>query len=432
MSLPLQLDYSQSISELPECTNYEVTLTPSTGATNYTAGSVIRFDFQQRGFIDPQSIVFRYKYTITAALGCEMVGTPAYTPFVRLETLIGSQVVESINQYNQVAGFLYVNTQYDIASKYGQQNSLGYYQNSATPSMEQLDGRTCGAAEIGTFSAPLVGLLSSSAKLIPAFAMPTISVQLTMDSIANMFTSLASPASTVPSAFVISNIELAYNMLDFGRSVEHDILAMPKLFLKCWSFSNSSATIPQNSNGSISLIYNQKYASIKAAYILPCGTNGFSANKWADSFDVTGSTAVNTTSLGGDYSIMIAGQTYPQRPLSVLNNKTYIIQELRRASGNITDKNNNLCINAVEFNQVVTANTSYSTPSKFIIGIPLEKLHIPSDKAILTGISSNNSNITVNINTSIATASQLTCNLILNYDAIIEVDTQTRDARVRQ
>ena len=35
MSLPLQLDYSQSISELPECTNYEVTLSPSTGATNY-------------------------------------------------------------------------------------------------------------------------------------------------------------------------------------------------------------------------------------------------------------------------------------------------------------------------------------------------------------------------------------------------------------
>ena len=46
MSLPNQLDYSQAISELPECTNYEVTLVPSTGAGSYEPGSVIKFDFQ--------------------------------------------------------------------------------------------------------------------------------------------------------------------------------------------------------------------------------------------------------------------------------------------------------------------------------------------------------------------------------------------------
>lgn len=424
MSLPLQLDYSQSISELPECTNYEVTLVPSTGAGSYNPGSLIKFDFQQRGFIDPQSIVLRYKYTITAADGSEMIGTPAYTPFLRLETLIGSQIVESINQYNQVAGFLYANTQMDVSQKYGQQPSLGYYSNTLIPNLELLDGRVCTLNETGTFSAPLIGLLSSSAKLIPAFAMPSISVQLTMDSIANMFTSLA--LSIIPTAFVISNVELCYNMLDFGRDVESAILAMPKLFLKCFSFSNSSATIATGSSGSLSLVYNQKYASVKAAYVLPTGSFVLSANKWGDSYDVT--------SGSGDYSIMIAGQTYPQRSLSVLNNKSYVLQELRRASGNINDKNNNLSVNSIEFNKVVTTATSYNSPSKFIIGIPLEKLHIPSDKAILTGISTNNSNITVNINTSTAVpaATSFNVNLILNYDAIIEVDTQTRDARVRQ
>ena len=421
MSLPLQLDYSQSISELPECTNYEVTLVPSTGAGSYNPGSLIKFDFQQRGFIDPQSIVLRYKYTVTALVGAEMIATPAYTPFLRLETLIGSQVVESINQYNQVAGYLYANTQMDVSQKYGQQASLGYFNGTAVPSLEQLDGRLCTVNEVGTFSAPLIGLLSSSAKLIPAFAMPSISVQLTMDSIANMFTT-----TIVPTGFVISNIELAYNMLDFGRDVESAILAMPKLFLKCFSFSNSSASIATGSNGSMSLVYNQKYASVKAAYVLPTGSFATSLNKWGDSFDVTAGT--------GDYSIMIAGQTYPQRSLSSLNNKTYVIQELRRASGNINDKNNNMCINTIEFNQSYATGSTYATPSKFIIGIPLEKLHIPSDKAILTGISTNNSNITVNINTSTAVAAGISfnVNLILNYDAIIEVDTQTRDARVRQ
>jgi hypothetical protein len=429
MSLPLQLDYSQSISELPECTNYEVTLVPSTGAGSYNPGSLIKFDFQQRGFIDPQSIVFRYKYTITTAAGApQLIATPAYTPFLRLETLIGSQVVESINQYNQVAGFVYTNTQMDVAAKYGQQAALGFYDANSVPTLEQLDGRSCTANETGMFSAPLIGLLSSSAKLIPAFAMPTVSVQLTMDSIANMFTSLT--GSAIPTAFVISNVELCYNMLDFGRDVESAILAMPKLFLKCYSFSNSSASLASGSSGSMSLVFNQKYASVKAAYILPTGTTAVSANKWGDSFDAT--------SGNGDYSIMIAGQTYPQRPLSTLNNKTYVIQELRRASGNINDKNNNMCVNAAEFNfnsngsNGALATTTYNAPAKFIIGIPLEKLHIPSDKAILTGISTNNSNITVNINTSTATAQAHTVNLILNYDAIIEVDTQTRDARVRQ
>ena len=95
-------------------------------------------------------------------------------------------------------------------------------------------------------------------------------------------------------------------------------------------------------------------------------------------------------------------------------------------------KKNNMSVNSVEFYVDANDTTTNTVPGKFIVGIPLEKLHIPSDKAILTGVSTNNSNITVNINTSTATAAAYTINLILNYDAIIEVDTQTRDARVRQ
>jgi hypothetical protein len=421
MSLPNQLNYSQTISELPECQNYEVCLTPATGATTYAPGGVIRFDFQNRGFIDPKSITLRYKYSATSLANAEMIATPAYTPFLRLETLIGSQVVESINQYNQVAGFLYMNTNFDVAMKLGQQSALGYLNNSTTPvTNEATDGRLLvNANESGTFSAPLVGLLFSSSKLVPAFAMPQISVQLTIDSIANMFTT-----TVVPTGFVLSNVELCYNMLDFGRSVESAILAMPKLFLKCNSYSNSSASVANATNGSISLVYNQKYASVKAAYVLPTGTAAGSLNKWADSFDMTQE--------NGEYSIVIAGVSYPQRPLSTLNNKTYVLQELRRASGNLDDKNNNLAINSVEFYRTLATGTTYQIPAKFIIGIPLEKLHIDNEKAILSGVSTNNSNITVNISTATATAQAHTVNLILNYDAIIEVDTMSRDARVRQ
>ena len=426
MSLPNQLDYSQSISELPECTNYEVTLVPTTGAGSYGPGNVVKWDFQNRGFIDPSSITLRYSYTIvgtTAAL--QMIGTPVYTPFQRLETFLGSQCVESINQYNQVAN-IYCNTQMDVAQKYGVQAGYGYNSSGSTTSLEALDGRLLSGAggESGSFSAPLMGLLSSSAKLIPAFCMPTISVQLTIDSLANMFT-LGTGVNGVPTSILITNLEICYNMLDFGRSVEMAVLAMPKLYLKCWSFSNSSASLGAGAGGSQSLVYNQKYASVKAAYINFSGTTANSVNKWGDSYDVTSNL--------GDYSIMIAGQTYPQRPLSALSNRGYIVQELRRASGNINDKNNSCSINALEFSRYGNQATSYDVPAKFIVGIPLEKLHIPSEKAILTGVSTNNSNITVNINIgSVTTPGTYTVNLILNYDAIIECDTATKDARVRQ
>jgi hypothetical protein len=417
MAIPQSMDYSQKIDALPECNNFEVTLVPTTGAGTYAPGSTIRFDFQQRGFIDPSSICLRYKYTITSAVAAEMIATPAFTPFLRLETFIGSQNVESINQYNQVAGFLWANTNMDVAMKYGQQSAFGYHNNTGVPTLELLDGRLCTLNEVGTFSCPLVGLLSSSSKLIPAFAMPQISVQLTMDSIANMFTT-----TVVPTAFVISNIELAYNLLDFGREMEQMVLSMPRLFLKCNSYSNSSASIANAANGSISLVYNQRLSSIKAAFILPTGQA--STNKWGDSYDITSS--------NGEYSLVVGGVSYPQRSLSTLNNKTYILQELRKAVGEIYDKNNNMAINAIEFNRVGADASSYNTPAKFIIGIPLEKLHIPTDKAILTGISSNNSSITVSINTSTAVAQATTVNLILNYDAIIEVDTANRNATIRQ
>lgn len=417
MAIPQSMDYSQKIDALPECNNFEVTLVPTTGAGSYNPGSTIRFDFQQRGFIDPSSICLRYKYSVTALAGAEMIATPAYTPFLRLETFIGSQNVESINQYNQVAGFLWANTNMDVAMKYGQQSAFGYNTNTTVPTLELLDGRLCTVNEVGTFSCPLVGLLSSSAKLIPAFAMPQISVQLTMDSIANMFTT-----TIVPTAFIISNIEIAYNLLDFGREMEQMVLSMPRLFLKCNSYSNSSASVAINTNGSISLVYNQRLSSIKAAFILPTGQA--STNKWGDSFDCTSS--------NGEYSLVVGGVSYPQRSLSTLNNKTYILQELRKAVGEIYDKANNMAINGIEFNRVGADASTYNTPAKFIIGIPLEKLHIPTDQAILTGISSNNSSITVNINTSTAVAQATTMNLILNYDAIIEVDTANRNAVIRQ
>ena len=100
--------------------------------------------------------------------------------------------------------------------KYGQQPSLGFIDDTTTPSIEDLDGRDCRENETGTFSMPLVGLLSSSAKLIPAFAMPQISVQLTIDSIAKIFTS--NTGAVIPTGFVESQVSQRWRVGDGPRT----------------------------------------------------------------------------------------------------------------------------------------------------------------------------------------------------------------------
>ena len=69
--------------------------------------------------------------------------------------------------------------------------------------------------------------------------------------------------------------------------------------------------------------------------------------------------------------------------------------------------------------------TTYTAPGKFWVGVCLQKLTIPN-KAFFTGVSTQNSPITAIINTSAQTTQLYNIMLILNYDAILEVDTQTK------
>lgn len=418
VALPYSMDYTQQHLSLPEnITSTNITLSPVNGST-FAPSSVIQFDFLSRGFIDPTTIFLRYKWALTSAVGSQMIGTPVYTPFVRLETLIGSTVVESQNQYNQNCHLL-TNLTTDVASKYGIQSAYGYTGNAGVASLSEMDGRLMALDETGSFSGLLPGLLSNSEKMIPAFAMSQIRVQLTMDSLANMFAVLATPIN--PTAFVLSNVELCYTMVDAGPAVENMVRSLGTFYIKSQSLANSSVTLANGTTGSISLVYNQRLASVKSAFVLFTGTNANSLNKWGDFYDPTQS--------NGELNINVGGIQYPQRPLSTLSNKSGILQFLRNATGSIYDKTNTLSINALEWNRSVTVASTTAEPSKFIFGINLEKIHTP---ALLTGISTANSAITVQLSTSTATVMAHTVNLVLAFDALIEIDTNTRMVSVKQ
>lgn len=427
-SLPNSINYSEPIPSLPDnTTKYSVALAPVNGSTFGAGGQQIIFQFANRGFLDPSSIYLRYRGTITSgATASNMLGTPVYTPFQRLEVQIGSQTVDSINNYNQVCNLL-VNTTFSVADKYGQQAAYGWSVDTTVnsplvpstaviPSLEQLDGRIVpvNITDVFSFAAPLPCLLTNCDKMLPLFAMPTITLILTTDALASMY-----QVTTALTGFALSNMELCYDFIDMGSEIEAICRGMgPKIFIKSQSFSNSAVTIPIASNGSQSIIFNQRYASVKAAFVL---FSGALYNKTFESVDITNGS--------GTLSLSVSGVSYPQKSYDTANNRAGILQELRRCVGSLYDSKNAMSINSAEFNSMDNiVNAVASQPGKFYCGFNLEKMH---SNVLLSGISTNNSNISVNIQQSVATTVIRTCSLILGYDALIEIDMINRQASVK-
>jgi hypothetical protein len=433
--LPKELRYSDVLPSLPAgVQNLEQYLSPINGSSFScaTAGTIIQIDLPSRGYAVPDSFYIKYKYTIVSTGESKMRATPVYTPLQKLETIFGSQTVESINNYNVVQNLI-VNTTLNVAMKYGLQSSYGFRcDNDVTPSLESFDGRHCENNEVGSFAAPLSCLLSNSDKLVPLGFMPSVRIQITLDSINNIFCSAqsaitadavtgtpAAAATILPNDFIISEFQLCYTMLDLGPDIDNIVRSMgDKLLIKSQSFTNSTSTVAQGTNGSIELVYSQRLASIKSLFLLNSST---SINGIFDSFDIT---------TAGDYQFSIAGKYFPQRPINASVGKNGILMELKKAVGSLMDKHNNFSINSIEFNRVIGSSSTLIAPAKCYIGINTELM--PSNGVLLSGTSTQSSPITVRINITTATAAIASCSLIACYDAIIEIEPLSKTAVVRQ
>ena len=116
-AIPQQLNYAagalNTLPGGPEGTNSQsMVVVPSSGSTFDTDGAIITFDLPSRGYLQPSTMYLRYKCTVTADGGAtstapRMKGTPAYTPFVNSTVLLGSQVVESIQNYNALNNVIF-------------------------------------------------------------------------------------------------------------------------------------------------------------------------------------------------------------------------------------------------------------------------------------------------------------------------------------
>lgn len=424
-ALPKSFNLAEPIPSLPDGAQSQLISCRPISGSSFAPSSIIEVDLGNRGWCDPKSISIRYTLSTTTAdaNGAIMVGAPVYTPFQRLSTLVGGAAIDTLSQYNQIAHVL-VTGSYDVATKYGLQQCLGY-SNATVGNMAYLDGtQIIGAAAtyFSTVSAPLIGsLLANSEKQLPLFAMPQIRFQFTLDTIANMFT-IMTPATALPSSFAISNFELCYTMCDLGAGVEKMVYDMGRsLLIKSHGYSNTAVSVASGTVGSQSYVFNQRFASVRSAFVCPCLTT---ESKWAEIVDLT--------SGSGDYQLLVGNAAFPQTPLSSVNNRAGILQETRRAFGDVYDKGNSMSIDATEFGRNVNtaANTLYYEPGKFIVGVNLEKIQL-GDHVMMSGASTYNTPISVNVNIGTATNKIANLNLILDYDAILTLDPVARQLSVR-
>jgi hypothetical protein len=126
----------------------------------------------------------------------------------------------------------------------------------------------------------------------------------------------------------------------------------------------------------------------------------------------------------------IAGTNYPTRSVSTLNNKAAFLMELKKAVGALHSDNYNTSINAIEFNSLDTTTTTGIAPGKFWFAVNCEKLS--SNGALLTGVSTQSSPISLRISAGTAPTQSYNVNLIALYDALIVVQPELRQASVRE
>jgi len=387
----------------------------------------------------PESMYIRYRLNIvggTAGAATNFIrGTPVYAPFQRLETIVGSQVVESIQNYNQLCNML-VNCKMNYAQKVGLANAFGYtgagsaaYDfnfSTIAPNGGNLSTAT-GAAPLSVFyAAPLGCILSNADNLVPLKFMPSCRIQLSLETLLN---AIQSPAGANQIAsYTLTNVELCYDIIEFSPMVDQAISQRGggMLTIKSQSYLSSGVTLPAASSGSLEFLFNQRLASIKSLFTHLSGTVVTTKlNFFFDSVDVTTN--------NGDYQWFVAGTPYPPRPISTVLNKAGASMELSAAFGPAHDLlTSNFSIAPEEFGiTIATASTTtQNRMGKFYLGTNVERLS--TNDALLTGISSQGSPISFRVSIGTATAEAAVIQLICLYDALLQVDMASRTLTVMQ
>jgi hypothetical protein len=291
--LPPEIDYTETLVKLPpSAISYDINLAPTNGSTfSLVAGQEIIFDLPPRsGFMVNDSMSIRYNGRVVSTAFTKIRGTPVYAPFARSTCFAGSNLLETIPDYNVTMNML-VNATYDIADKLSALSAYGWkIQGDANVmTLESCDGRTLVANESYCYAAPLPNILSKAKRMCPNGLMGPLRIVLTLDSLASVFAPAQGAAvglnleqgipfsdiTVFPSDFVLENVVINYQMVDYGEAVNAEIVRRNNglIEIKSQSFTSSSQVIPLGSTGNVEFLYNHNLQSLKSCFVHISGTS---------------------------------------------------------------------------------------------------------------------------------------------------------------
>lgn len=425
------------LPQLPASTTTNSIVSTPINNSSFTPGSQILVDLVTgRGYLNPASFYYRAKIDVTkgAAVDAAICGIPAYSWMSSFQMLFNSNTVEQINDYGVLCSDL-VNLKTNTAQKWGLASALGMspvdVSGNNTFTSVNCYGRNLTTAGNASFyvSAPLPCMLSQCDSYVPLNLFGNVRIIITVDSLAN-FINIGSGAAPAPvSNFTISNFELCYDVVSFDPTIDQYYLSLNrngKLALKTSSWMTARQQVQSTTSGNQSLPYNFRLASVKSLLLHNARVNAVSAtcNGRFDSIDITSS--------NGQYSFNLSGNLYPPRPLDTLNNKAGIVSELCLSLyGNRNILSSDIGLTLDGFNATSTSpNSSNLQPACFFVGVNTERM--PSNNVMLSGVSTLLAPIIANININTATSQVTNPILMAYYDAIMEIDVNTRDVKILQ
>jgi hypothetical protein len=413
MSLPIpaELIYDNVIQSLPNEYKASQEILAASGLSVLKDSGYADFILPTTNFLNQKSLLLKFNYALTGAIGVEIVGTPSYTFIYRIQITCGSYT-ESISNYN-VCQNLRVNITHDPAQKYGMQPMYGYNNTSLAlagiPSLETLDGKkTLVLNETGYACVPFDCSLYNANQNLPLFGMPQVQIRVFFESATNIATS-----TVAPTGYTISDMGLCYELVDMGRAYEQELMKQGTVDIKTVMWDTSTQT-QASWAGTADIAFSVTKKWIKSAFVLFQGTSANSKNKLFDAYDFSSDT--------GEISLNVGGQIYP--------NTAAILMLLKQAVGNFTDRNNSMSINFREAAYIADVASSYDVPAKCYFGFNLNRFQREENtefkKAICSGVSTNGRQIVVRATTATAPATTYNVCLITVSDVIMRIDLASK------
>jgi len=438
--LPKEVEYNRPHASVsPDTTSLNVIVRPSNGQVFQPGGDVITFDLPSRAFMNPASLVLRGIITSTVATAADSNSISGAAPgaawIQRVETQISGQTVESINAYGQLYNLL-VNTKLGFSERMAMQTELmtGDHRTPATsvavPASNTVNSfllPTAAGAQSSQFAIPLGCLLSNCTNYVPLGMMGGVRISITTDQLANYATMIGATSS-----LSFGSLELAFDMVDFGRNFDAVVGSMAdsegNINLKSSSWNVSSQTLGALTGGTTEEhIYNVRLSSIKSLIVQGGGIGAGSLN--GAKFD-----AGSVQGAGGSTQYVVASQVYPQTPI-VESNQALVMSELRQSLGEAHDLlGSHMSLSDEVFNSNLSRNAPAGTstllqPKGHFVGVNTEK--VSSNQLMMSGISSQLSPISVRLNYSADVNAGVLLTLFVLYDAILSINLPTRQVQTR-